>query len=288
MHPIHHIGLHGHDDDDDDDDNNNNNADVANDVANDVDDAEQEDAKTPVRGSPNVVDMSVSYTPVSPNEPMRSPESGTVNRHLHFDEEYQYDIPTRDGNGGSGHDSRRDRSATVKVVVSNDEDALPPVEFGRPSLLRQSTPLPGTPPNLSDHELETIPSLAQLEKMSRKQLSQVSNFTIIHPLYGSVRWLEPIDLNGVDLDDVVRFGPNMIDLYPDESSKPARGTKLNKPVEMTFFNCYPVNREGVLVEDPKKIAKFEHILREKTKAFHGEFVRYDIDTGAWQFQVDCF
>jgi len=58
----------------------------------------------------------------------------------------------------------------------------------------------------SDYFLQ--PSLTQLAAMAREEpdsLAHVANFTVGRPGVGSVRWLEEVDVRGVDVEDLVRL-----------------------------------------------------------------------------------
>lgn len=52
------------------------------------------------------------------------------------------------------------------------------------------------------------PSLTQLAAMAREDsesLAHVANFTVGRPGVGSVRWLEEVDIRGVDVEALVRL-----------------------------------------------------------------------------------
>lgn len=76
------------------------------------------------------------------------------------------------------------------VLCDNDQvsELLPRLELG------------------SDYFLQ--PSLTQLAAMARddpESLAHVANFTVGRPGIGSVRWLEEVDVRGVDVEALVRL-----------------------------------------------------------------------------------
>ncbi len=57
------------------------------------------------------------------------------------------------------------------------------------------------------------PSLTQLAAMARDDptsLTQVANFTLRRKDVGSIRWLEPVDVRGLDLGETVRLTPGTV------------------------------------------------------------------------------
>jgi hypothetical protein len=42
-------------------------------------------------------------------------------------------------------------------------------------------------------------------------LLQVSGFTVARPNYGSIRWLPPVDVRGLKLDEIVTIGQGEFD-----------------------------------------------------------------------------
>lgn len=66
--------------------------------------------------------------------------------------------------------------------------------------------------------------------MNRKQLSRVENFTIGNK-YGQILFFGLSDLIDVNLENEVKIGPQMVEVYPDENrkeAKPAINRKLNR------------------------------------------------------------
>lgn len=61
------------------------------------------------------------------------------------------------------------------------------------------------------------PGLAQLAAMARAEpgaLGAVANFAVCARGLGRVRWLEPVDVRGLDLDAIVRLGKGSVEARP--------------------------------------------------------------------------
>jgi nuclear pore complex protein Nup98-Nup96 len=141
-------------------------------------------------------------------------------------------------------------------------------------------------PKLKASDYEISPSLAELKKMSADELAHVENFTVRRRGYGSVTFLEPVDLRGVRIDKVVDFAPCEILVYPDEGSKPNKGQGLNVGARVTLEQVWPrEKRTKKHLMDQKEIDRLIRRLKrtEKTK-----FLSYDPATGEWTFEVPDF
>jgi len=131
-------------------------------------------------------------------------------------------------------------------------------------------------PRLSKPAYSCTPSLAELERMSPEELSHVEGFSVSRAGVGSIRWLGPVDLNGVDLGKDVSLEPAFVSVYESEEDggmvKPKRGEKLNVPCVCTLH--------GVMGKDPAKVER-------KTNAMNGAtFLSYSPRTGDWAFETD--
>ena len=75
--------------------------------------------------------------------------------------------------------------------------------------------LSGLLPSLKQPDYYTEPSLQQLAAMARDDpasLASVANFTVGRRGVGSVRWLEPSDVRGLDLDATVQLSKGSIEV----------------------------------------------------------------------------
>lgn len=70
-------------------------------------------------------------------------------------------------------------------------------------------------PRLTRDDYFLEPSLPQLAAMAREDpasLAAVASFAVGARALGRVRWLEPVDVRGLDLDAVVRLGKGSVEV----------------------------------------------------------------------------
>eukprot|EP00873_Tetraselmis_striata_P038858 jgi/Tetstr1/459122/TSEL_004570.t2 len=136
------------------------------------------------------------------------------------------------------------------------------------------------------------PSLETLSGMAREDpeaLGSVRNFTIGRHGFGSVQWLEPVDVRGLRLDAIVHISHRELEVYPEDSDKPPAGDGLNKPARVTLLKVFKMDKAtGKPSTDEKAVRKFRKKLVEHTAAQDSRFLSYDGDTGEWAFEVEHF
>lgn len=70
-------------------------------------------------------------------------------------------------------------------------------------------------PSIKEEDYSIEPSLAQLAAMAREDpqsLEAVSGFKVSRQGVGSVRWLEPSDVRGLDVNGVVRLSKGAVEV----------------------------------------------------------------------------
>ena len=70
-------------------------------------------------------------------------------------------------------------------------------------------------PKLTGAGYTTQPSLQQLRALAAQDpglLAAVSNFVVALDDVGQVRWLQPVDLRGLDLDAIVKMGTGVVEV----------------------------------------------------------------------------
>ena len=86
--------------------------------------------------------------------------------------------------------------------------------------------MPGSTQHLTSHSVQEVPkltregyttqpSLQQLAALAAQDpglLAAVSNFVVALADVGSVRWLQPVDLRGLDLDAIITMGPGVVEV----------------------------------------------------------------------------
>lgn len=169
-----------------------------------------------------------------------------------------------------------------------------------------SPPPPPTRPNVGIHKQEAArlsqkdqvpgnyymkPSKAELEKMSRSQLSQIKGFVVGREGVGYIVFHQP-DLTSVPLDricgDIVKLGTRSATVYLDPQGKPPVGKGLNVPSTVTLGNSWARSDAGTLPVYERKGPRYDkHIIRLK-RVTATKFVEYKPNTGEWIFDVDHF
>lgn len=109
----------------------------------------------------------------------------------------------------------------------------------------------------------TIPTIESLRTIPESRLKEFCDFTIKKDGVGSITFLKPIDLRGLDIDAFVNFSPYSINVYPDEEEKPEPGIGLNTKARISLEGCYPRDsitkkRQPLKAEDS---TRFVHILQ---------------------------
>lgn len=118
-------------------------------------------------------------------------------------------------------------------------------------------------PRCTRSGVETIPSYSSLLKMTEAELMAVNNFTVKREDVGSVKFLTPVDVRGLDIDSIIEFSKHSIVVYPDEGKpKPEPGRELNTRALITLKNCWPhdsaTNRP---LKDDASISRFVKRLK---------------------------
>ncbi|KAF9116939.1 hypothetical protein BGX27_008087 [Mortierella sp. AM989] len=152
----------------------------------------------------------------------------------------------------------------------------------------------GSTENKNEGEYWMTPSLEELRKMSRSELQHVQDFKVGLPGFGSVSFLEPVDLSTVPslssiCGHIVLFQPRICIVYPDEHNKPPRGQGMNVPALISLENCWPVDKS---TREPVKFEKSspqyaQHLKRLKRQS-ETTFIEFNTDDGTWTFRVEHF
>lgn len=145
------------------------------------------------------------------------------------------------------------------------------------------------------------PSLETLFSYTFDQLKNVEELQIGRKNYGTVRYVNPIDLSTINnlseiLGNMVVFGNLSVCVYPDEHKggrKAPPGQELNMPAIVTLENVFiyvPVGKAKMKLTDPSDPRVKTHTQRfnERIKARGGEFITYDVASGVYVFKVEHF
>ncbi|KAG4074307.1 hypothetical protein HA402_008716 [Bradysia odoriphaga] len=138
----------------------------------------------------------------------------------------------------------------------------------------------------------TIPPLDKLEDFMNEDGSCiVPNFTIGRKGYGNVYFNEPIDLAGLNLDELVHFRHKEVIIYPDDENKPPVGTELNRKAQITLDQVWPHDKtlhEAIKDKERLDLMDYEGHLRRVCEKHDTRFIEYRPETGSWVFRVDHF
>jgi nuclear pore complex protein Nup98-Nup96 len=138
-------------------------------------------------------------------------------------------------------------------------------------------------PKLVGSGYSMSPTIEQMERMFERNgdeaLASVENFSISNETFGRVKWLEPVDIRGLDLDKIVSFEQACLCLYPEDQDiePPEEGEGLKKRAEVTLY--------GILPKKPGEGAKQkyrEKIVKQTEKA-GAQLIEYSPDTGICKF-----
>ncbi|KXZ47639.1 hypothetical protein GPECTOR_34g798 [Gonium pectorale] len=134
-----------------------------------------------------------------------------------------------------------------------------------------------------------VDELRLLHSQSPANLAAVSNFTVSRAGVGQVRWVVPVDVRGLALQDIVQISYGEVLCYPNPATKPAQGSGLNKPAEITLYGVYRKDKEtGAPIKEGARGQGYEKLLRQMCGRMGAKFVSYKLDGGVWKFEVEHF
>jgi hypothetical protein len=172
------------------------------------------------------------------------------------------------GLGGGG----REHEAALRLVEGGGSNA-------NPTPLRLHAPVIGaSAPRLRNPTYSCTPSIAELEKMTDRELERLPVFEVSNE-HGKIEWRN-VDVRNLDLDDIVEIkvtedGGHEVGVYANEDpaiDKPPVGTGLNKKATVTYygFHCdYDEVKQGCAEAGMNMLS-------------------YDCTTGLLMFTVDHF
>ncbi|KAL7820605.1 nuclear protein 96 domain-containing protein [Trichoderma gracile] len=134
------------------------------------------------------------------------------------------------------------------------------------------------------------PTREEIQNMNRVQRQRIDNFTVGRENVGSITFKVPVDISGIDLDElcggIIQLEPRSATVYPIAAKKPPVGKGLNVPARISLEQSWPRGgRDKRIANDPKRFNK--HIERLK-RIVDTTFESYDPETGVWTFSVEHF
>lgn len=149
--------------------------------------------------------------------------------------------------------------------------------------------VPKRVPKCTKRNVQIRPSLEDLSRMSDEELSCVVDLCIREEGIGEITWLEPIDVRGLDFDDLVHIKPRELCVYPRDDDVPAVGQGLNKPAIIKLFGILKIDKHTKqLKTDATTAASMVAKLKAHCEREGLQFLGYDIFSGTWTFQANSF
>jgi len=127
------------------------------------------------------------------------------------------------------------------------------------------------------------PSMVELSRMSLDELLKVEEFEISNE-FGSITFLEPVDLTDLDLADLVTIVWRSAEVYDDDKHKDYKhpvGEKINRPALIKLRDMKPKKNQTS--------SDYEERLKSHIDATDGgHHMSYDGEKFTWEFRVDHF
>ncbi|KPM09150.1 nuclear pore complex protein Nup98/Nup96-like protein [Sarcoptes scabiei] len=139
----------------------------------------------------------------------------------------------------------------------------------------------------------TIPSLEECDQFYNPDDDSciLENFTVGRVDYGSIYWRGPLNIKGINLDEIVHIRRKEVIVYPDDDLKPPKGEGLNRPAQITLDQVWPIDKTSrELIRDAERlrVMKYAEKLEKTTLKLDATFKEYRPDTGSWVFVVKHF
>lgn len=192
-------------------------------------------------------------------------------------------------NGESGHAEMEQVQGKALTVVPENQ-AAPSVSATKTSTsAAENARLSQTDQEPGEYYMD--PSMAELQKMTRTQLSNVETLVVGRQGVGEIEF-EEVDLTSVELDkicgDIVRLEMRSATVYAEHANKPSPGKGLNVPSTVTLNNSWPRSKGGRLPVFERKGPRFDKHIERLHRVEGTHFVDYKVETGQWIFRVDHF
>jgi len=126
--------------------------------------------------------------------------------------------------------------------------------------------------------------------MTKDELMIVSNFTVLKPGVGSIKFFGTTDIRGLDIDRYIQFQEHEIVVYPNEADKPFVGEGLNKPCRISLEQCFPIDKvTNRPIIDLARNEEFTKKLKKRAKNWGVDHISYEMaPNGTWTFEVKNF
>jgi len=240
--------------------------------------------------TPSILKKKVSFDPNANGNGASSPLKTIVNGSSPSSEDLGLIRPSPDSNGSKKPVTKP--STPEMEQVQNNELAVVHEEVASGSAPFKAVvkPISTEDPELGDYWME--PSKEELEKLSRAQRQKVSNFKVGRRGVGHIEFNEPVDLTGIDLDEMYESTVHLVHrsatVYPKTVKKPPMGKGLNVPSTIVLENSWPRSKDGKPISGLKAGARLNKHIASLKKVVDTEFINFDSETGIWTFKVPHF
>ncbi|KAJ2906470.1 nucleoporin autopeptidase [Zalerion maritima] len=132
------------------------------------------------------------------------------------------------------------------------------------------------------------PSIDEILDMPRSERAAVSDFTVGRVNVGSVQFLTPVDLSGIDVEnlfrDIIDLEPRSATVYKNPSKKPPPGMGLNVPAKISLEQSWPRHKKN----DGRAESRIKKHIDRLRRIPDTTFIHYNQDNGVWTFRVEHF
>jgi hypothetical protein len=115
------------------------------------------------------------------------------------------------------------------------------------------------------------PKIFEIYRMNYNELKNVNNFAIKNE-YSKIKYEAPLDLTGVNLNEIFLLEEKNVQIYP-KGNMPKSGKGFNKPAIITIYKMFDFDEEDV------------EIFKKEIEMKKGVFLKYDSIKGYIKFKV---
>ncbi|CAL8084973.1 unnamed protein product [Orchesella dallaii] len=119
----------------------------------------------------------------------------------------------------------------------------------------------------------------------------VAGFEVGRHNFGKIIFSVPVNVAGLNFDEIVFFRHKEVVVYPDDNEKPPLYEGLNVPAEVELEQIWPIDKStSEPIRCPQKLEdlKFEKKLRKACARQDAEFISYSVEDCIWKFRVHHF